>query len=87
MREMNNITKFRQLVVGEKFRLPGSAVLMIKEILRQEPRLGWVNASYDSTDQKQSCFFFNDTQVVRRRSNEAPELRQGTEKTEFGEGR
>jgi hypothetical protein len=78
MREMNNITKFRQLVVGEKFSLPGSAVLMIKEVSRQEPGLGWVNASYDNTDQKQPCFFFDDTQVVRRRSNEAPELRRGT---------
>lgn len=78
MREINNITKFRQLVVGEKFRLPGSVVLMIKEILRQEPGLGWVNASYYNTDQKQPCFFFDDTQVVRRRSNEAPELRRST---------
>jgi hypothetical protein len=78
MSEMNNITKFRQLVVGEKFRLPGSAVLMIKEVLRQEPGLGWVNASCDNTDQKQPCFFTDDTQVVRRRSNEALELRRST---------
>ena len=73
MREMNT-TKFRQLVVGEKFGLPGSAVLMIKGILRQEPGLGWVNASYDNTDQKQPCFFPNDMQVERRRSNEGKEL-------------
>jgi hypothetical protein len=74
MREMN-ITEFRQLVVGEKFRLPGSDVLIIKERLRQEPGLGWVNASYYDTNQEQLCYFPNDTQVVRRRSNEGKELR------------
>ena len=78
MRKMNNITKFRQLVVGEKFRLPGSDVLMIKEILRQEPGLGWVNANYDNTVQEQPCFFYDNTQVVRKQSNEAPELRRST---------
>ena len=74
MSEMN-LTKFRQLVVGEKFKLPGSAEFMIKETLRQEPGLGWVNASYYNADQKQPCYFSNDTQVVRRRSNEGKELK------------
>jgi hypothetical protein len=80
MRKMNNITKFRQLVVGEKFRLPGSHMLMIKEILRQEPGLGWINASYDNTVYEQLCFFYDDTQVVRKQSNEVPELRRSTKK-------
>ena len=74
MREMNT-TRFGQLVVGEKFRLPGSDVLMIKETLRQEPELGWVNATYDITDQERLCYVHDDTQVVRRRSNEGTELR------------
>jgi len=74
MREMN-ITKFIQLVVGEKFRLPGSDVLLFKETLRQEPGLGWVNASYYHTHQEQPCYFPNDTQVVRSRSNESQGLR------------
>jgi hypothetical protein len=39
-------TKFSQLVVGEKFKLPGSDVLMIRETLKQEPEFGWVNARY-----------------------------------------
>ena len=70
-----NITKFQQLVVGEKFRLPGSEVVLLKETLRQEPELGWVNASYYHTSQGQPCYFPNETQVVRRRSNEGQELR------------
>jgi DNA-directed RNA polymerase subunit RPC12/RpoP len=70
-----NITKFQQLVVGEKFRLPGSDVLLLKETLRQQPGLGWVNASYYHTQQEQPCYFPNDTQVVRRRSIEGTELR------------
>jgi hypothetical protein len=70
-----NITKFQQLVVGEKFRLPGSEVVLLKETLRQEPELGWVNASYCYTSQEQPCYFPNETQVVRRRSNEGQELR------------
>lgn len=74
MREMN-ITRFRQLVVGEKFKLPGSAVLMIKEALRQEPGLDWVNASYDIINRERPCFVHDDTQVVRRRSNAGTELR------------
>jgi hypothetical protein len=78
MRKMNNITKFRQLVVGEKFRLPGSDVLMIKETLRQELELGWVNASYDNSVQEEPRFFFEDTQVVRTRSNQGTELRRST---------
>lgn len=69
MRNMN-LTKFRQLVIGEKFRLPGSDVLMIKERLRQEPKLGWFNASYYSADQKQPCYLPDNAQVVRRRSND-----------------
>ena len=70
-----NITKFQQLVVGEKFRLPGSEVVLLKETLRQESELGWVNASYYHTSQEQPCYFPNDTPVVRRRSNEGQELR------------
>jgi DNA-directed RNA polymerase subunit RPC12/RpoP len=74
MREMN-ITKFRQLVVGEKFRLPGSEVVLLKETLRQEPGLGWVNASSNHPQQEPLCYFPNETQVVRRRSNESQALR------------
>ena len=74
MREMN-IIKFQQLVVEAKFRLPGSEVVLLKETLRQEPGLGWVNASYYHTHQEQPCYFPNDTQVVRSRSNESQELR------------
>jgi hypothetical protein len=66
-------TKFKQLVVGEKFRLPESNVLMIKETLRQEPEIGWVNASYCHFNQP--CYFSDDTQVVRKRNNEGKELR------------
>ena len=70
-----NTTRFGQLVVGEKFRLPGSDVLMIKETMRQEPGLGWINATYDITDQERLYYVHDDTQVVRRRSNEGTELR------------
>jgi hypothetical protein len=74
MREMN-ITTFKQLVVGEKFRLPGSEVALLKETLRQEPELGWVNARYCHPQQDPPCYFSNETQVVRRRSNESQGLR------------
>ena len=74
MREMKK-TRFSQLVLGEKFKLPGSDVLMTKETLRQEPRLGWVNATYDITNQKRLCYVHDDTQVIRRRSNQDTELR------------
>jgi len=67
-------TRFGQLVVGEKFNLPGSDVLMIKENLRQDPRLGWVNATFDITNQERLCYVNEDTQVVRRRSNQRKEL-------------
>ncbi|MFN8453655.1 MAG: hypothetical protein U0401_03120 [Anaerolineae bacterium] len=67
-------TRFNQLVIGEEFRLPGSTVVMIKESLRQQPRLGWVNASYSHTYQEQLCYFPGDTQVVRKRSNEGAGL-------------
>lgn len=70
-----NITKFGQLVVGEKFRLPRSTGLMIKETLREEPEFGWVNASYGDPDQGQPCYFPDDTPVVRRRSSEGEEVR------------
>ncbi len=86
MREMNK-TRFKQLVVGEKFRLTGLAMLMIKETLRQEPGLGWVNATYDITGQERPCYVHNDMQVVRRRSNQGPELRPSRLKTEFGEAK
>ena len=69
MQEINE-TGFSQLVVGEKFKLPGSDVLMIKETLRQEPGLGWVNATYDIIDQERPCYVHDDTQVMRRRSNQ-----------------
>jgi hypothetical protein len=74
MGEMN-ITKFRQLVVGEKFRRPGSDVLMIKERLRQEPEFGWVNASYCHIHQGRLCYFHDDTPVIRKQSSEGKELR------------
>lgn len=64
-------TRFKQLVIGEEFRLPGSTVVMIKESLKQRPRLGWVNASYGYTYQEQLCYFPGDTEVVRKRSNES----------------
>ena len=73
MRDMNK-TRFSRLVVGEKFRLPGSDVLMLKETLRQDPGLGWVNANYDITDQQRPCYVHDDTQVVRRRSNQGTEF-------------
>ena len=72
MWEMNK-TEFRQLVVGEKFKLPGSDVLMIKEALTQDPRLGWVNATYDITDQQRPCYVPIATQVMRRPSNQGTE--------------
>ena len=86
VREMNG-TRFRQLVVGEKFRLPGSDVLMIKGTLRQEPELGWVNATYDIIDQERLCYVHDNTQVVRRRSNQGTELGRSKLKTEIGEVR
>jgi len=86
VREMNE-TRFRQLVVGEKFRLPGSDVLVIKETLRQESGLGWVNATYDITGLERPYHVHDDTQVVRRRSNEGTELKRTRLKTEFGEMR
>jgi hypothetical protein len=70
-----NITKFGRLVVGEKFRLPRSTELMIKETLREEPEFGWVNASYGDPHQGQPCYFPDDTPVVRRRSSEGKEVR------------
>lgn len=70
-----NLTKFGRLVIGEKFRLPGSTALMIKETLREEPEFGWVNASYGDPRQGQPCYFSDETQVVRRRSNEGKEVR------------
>ena len=86
MRTINK-TSFRQLVVGEKFRLPGADVLMVKEILRQEPELGWVNAMYDITHQVRPCYIHDDTQVVRRRSNQGTELKLSRLNTECGEVR
>ncbi len=74
MPEMN-ITKFGRLVVGAKFRLPGSTVLLVKETLRQEAEFGWVNASYCHSHQEQPCYFADDTQVVRRRSNDGKAVR------------
>lgn len=70
-----NKTRFGQLVVGEKFKLLGSDVLMAKENLRQDSRLGWINATYDITNQERLCYVHEDTQVVRRRSNLRTELR------------
>ncbi len=83
MREMYK-TRFRQLVVGEKFKLPASDVLLIKETLSQEPGLGWVNATYDITNQERPCYVYDDTQVVRRRSNQDTKLRRSRLKTKFG---
>ena len=76
VRQEMNATRFKQLVVGEKFRLSGSDVLMIKETLRQEPGLGCVNATYDITAQGRLCYVHDNAQVVRRRSNEDTELKQ-----------
>jgi hypothetical protein len=69
-------TRFGQLVVGEKFKLPGSDVLMIKESLRQDAGAGWVNATYDIINQKRPCYVNNDTQVLRKRNNQRTELQQ-----------
>lgn len=83
-----NKTRFRQLVIGEKFRLIGSDVLMIKETLRQEPGLGRVNATYAITNQKRPpCYIQDDTQVVRRPSNQDTGLRRSRLKTGCGEVR
>ena len=65
-----NLTKFRQLVIGEKFNLPGSEVLMIKERLRHKPEQGWFNASYYDINQKVPCYLPDEAQVMRRRSND-----------------
>ena len=86
MQEMNK-TGFKQLVIGEKFRLPGSDVLMVKEILRQEPELEWVNATYEVTHQGRPCYIYGDTQVVRRRSNQGTELRRSRLNTGCGKVR
>ena len=75
--EETSKTRFKRLVVGEKFRLPGSDVLMVKEVLRQEPGLGWVNATYDITLQERPCYIHDDMQVVRRRSNQGTKWKQG----------
>jgi hypothetical protein len=83
MSEMN-LTRFKQLVVGEKFKLPGSDVLMSKETLRQEPGLGCVNARYDIINQKRPCYVHGDTQVMRRRSNEGTALKSSRLKKNFG---
>jgi hypothetical protein len=69
MQEMN-LTKFGRLVIGEKFNLPGSTAWLIKETLRNEPELGWVNASYSNPQQGQPRYFSDDTPVRRRRSSE-----------------
>lgn len=70
-----NDTKFGCLVVGERFKLPGSAVLLIKETLRAEPASGWINASYNNPNQAQSCYFPYDAPVIRNRSNQSEEAR------------
>lgn len=66
-----NHTTFRRLVIGEKFTLPASRALLIKEKLREEPVVGWVNARYEDSRQGQPCYFSDDAPVVRRRSNKA----------------
>jgi hypothetical protein len=58
--------------VGEKFKLPGSDVLMIRETLKQEPEFGWINASYCHFNQP--CYFSDDTLVMRKRSNTGKQL-------------
>lgn len=74
MQEMN-FTKFGRLVIGEKFNLPGSTAWLIKETLRDEPGLGWVNASYSDPQQGPPRYFTDDTPVRRRRSSEGKALR------------
>jgi len=76
MQEMNK-TSFKQLVVGEKFKLLGSDMLMVKEVLRREPGPGWVNATYDIIHHERPCYIHADTQVVRRRSNQGTKWKQG----------
>lgn len=82
MPEMN-VTKFGRLVIGEKFRLPGSTILMIKETLREEPVFGWVNASYSDPHQGQPGYFPDDTQVVRRRSSEDKDMRPKSQPLQY----
>lgn len=77
-----NLTKFGRLVIGEKFRLPGSTALMIKETLREEPVVGWVNASY-ADPQQGHCYLSDDAQVVRRRSNEDKEVRMKAQPRQY----
>jgi hypothetical protein len=86
MQEMNK-TSFKQLVVGEKFKLLGSDMLMVKEVLRREPGLGWVNATYDITHHEQPCYIHADTQVVRRRSNQGTEWKRSSLNTGCGDVR
>ena len=74
MSEMN-ITKFGRLVVGEKFRLPDSTILLIKEMVREVPEFGLVNASYGNPHQGQPCYFPDDTSVMRNRGNKDRNVR------------
>ncbi len=70
-----SLTKFGRLVVGEKFNLPESSALLIKETVREEPEFGRVNASYDDPYQGQPCYFSDDTPVRRRRSSQGKDVR------------
>ena len=78
-----NLTKFGRLVIGEKFRLPGSTVLLVKETLREESAVGWVNARYGDPHQGQPCYVSDDMQVVRRRSNEGKEVRMKAQPRQY----
>lgn len=70
-----NLTKFGQLVIGEKFNLPGSTKSLVKENLREEPELGWINASFDDPHQGRPRYFSDETPVKRRRSSQGKEIR------------
>lgn len=70
-----NLTKFGQLVIGEKFNLPRSTLVLIKEDLRESPEWGRTNARYDDPDQGQPRYFSDETPVKRRRSNQGKEIR------------
>lgn len=70
-----NLIKFGQLVIGEKFNLPGSTELLIKETLTEASDFGWVNARYDNPYQGQPRYFADETPVKRKRSNQDKEIR------------
>lgn len=78
-----NITQFGRLAIGEKFRLPDSTLLLVKETKREESVFGWVNASYDNPYQGQPSYFSDDTSVIRQRHHKEPEARRKSQPFQY----